>query len=397
MKINKRKPLTFTFALFTVLVLAACGSLEDRLKDALREGFNEALYGGAETTAETASGDNGNGSDTGSGNTNTPARVTTPSPGGVVNRRGNTAGNGMNGGLLAQQGDWIYYANAQLDDFRRVRMDGTDDQQIMKGNAVEINVLGNYIFVRRFLGHSGHTLSHVYFDPDDPERWFDLILDNVVFISVVGEWIYYIDIGDDYAIYKLWADMETPYNFDFQWSERGQKLNDEVSSYMTVDDDWIYYVSGFGGGGDLRKMRTDGTENQILYESEHYGIYHPIAKDGWIYFLDRYIPYYLCKIRPDGTDKQILADDASVHFNVSGDRIFYLSDAEYTAYDGELYNMRTDGTDKRKLTDEVTKERGIYLTGDWVHFYRSYEWNSYTHYMVCKDGTGLQLFEDFIR
>jgi hypothetical protein len=397
MKNRIRKPLTFALALFAVLALAACGSLEDRLRDALRDGINEAINGGgAGTSAGTSSGSSGSGGGTGSANP--PAQGTASSPGvGAANQRGNTAGNGMNGGLIAQQGDWIYYAGTRLDDLRRVRMDGTGDQQIMSGNAIEINILGHYMFVSRFRSNIGHTLSHIYFDPNDPERWFDLIVDNVAFISVVGGWVYYIDVDDDYAIYRFWADMETPYNFDFQWDAKPQKLNNEVSSYMTVDGDWIYYVTGFIGGGPLKKMRTDGTDNQILYESEMYGIYHPIAEDGWVYFLDRYIPYNLSKIRPDGTDKQVLVEDASVHFNISGDRIYYLSDAEYTNYDAALYSMRKDGTDKQKLTDGVTKERGIYITGDWVHFYRSYERGEYTHYIIRKDGTGLQLFEEFIR
>ena len=44
----------------------------------------------------------------------------------AVNKRGNTAGNIINGGIVAIQGDWIYYSN-QSDDGKlyTVKTDGS--------------------------------------------------------------------------------------------------------------------------------------------------------------------------------------------------------------------------------------------------------------------------------
>ena len=53
-----------------------------------------------------------------------------PSSSSVI-RYGNTVGNLVNDGLVAQQGDWIYYSNI-LDEHKlyKVRTDGTDGQLI---------------------------------------------------------------------------------------------------------------------------------------------------------------------------------------------------------------------------------------------------------------------------
>ena len=77
--------------------------------------------------------------------------------------RGNSVGNIANGGLVARQGDWIYYRNSS-DGYKlyKVKTDGSGREKI-----------------------------------NDDSSWF---------INVVGDWIYYVNADDGYKLYKVKTD-----------------------------------------------------------------------------------------------------------------------------------------------------------------------------------------------
>lgn len=69
-------------------------------------------------------------------NTNTNSSTT-------INTVGNTNGNINNGGIAAQQGDWIYYDN---DGLYKIKTEGTEKIKICDDVARYINAAGNWIY-----------------------------------------------------------------------------------------------------------------------------------------------------------------------------------------------------------------------------------------------------------
>ena len=128
-------------------------------------------------------------------------------PGHGGNARGNTTGNIVNGGHVAQQGDWIYYLNIDDDKKKiyKIRIDGSDRTRV-----------------------------------NEDSSWL---------LNVVGDWIYYLNIDDDKKIYKVRTDG------------RGRtKVNDDRSGDLNVVGDWIYYANF--DDNKIYKVRTDGSGRQ---------------------------------------------------------------------------------------------------------------------------------------
>lgn len=67
-----------------------------------------------------------------------------------------------------------------------------------------------------------------------------------------GDWVYFSNYNDYMRLYKIRTD-----------GTEMQKLNDEKSYDIEVQDDWIYYCNS----DDKKhyKMRTDGTERQLRW------------------------------------------------------------------------------------------------------------------------------------
>ncbi|MCL1866480.1 MAG: DUF5050 domain-containing protein [Oscillospiraceae bacterium] len=112
-------------------------------------------------------------------------------------------------------------------------------------------------------------------------------------------------------------------------------------------------------------------------------------KDGWFYYRVLEEENTLYRKRPDDSWSMIVADDVSRYssFHISGDWIYYNSVSDY-----KLYKIRTNGSDKTKLSDEewlfVMEE-----SGDWLYCRESSSGGTGFSKMR-KDGTEYTKFTD---
>ena len=296
-----------------------------------------------------------------------------------ASERGNTMGNLANGGYFAQQGDWIYYLHGGL---QRVRTDGTGAADMIKDSSPGgLNVVGDWVYAfdtRRMTIGKAEVDSQkerraydalIAYRSDDIDD-FDEFTDGFDWLYIEGDWIYYVNVNDEFTLYKIKLDLTGK-----------QKLTDVNSVNVSIAGGWIYYVDYNNRSGswdfNLHKVRTDGTDNQLLHRGNDI-IFSNITVDGdWIYFGGQ-----LSRIRTDGTDAQSLYDEADVNkFNVSGDRVFF--DVGQT-----LYSIRTDGTDLREISDDWESSSGIHIFGDWIYFVGG--WGSRVPYKMRLDGSDLQ-------
>lgn len=246
---------------------------------------------------------------------------------GVENTSGNSIGNLNEYGLLAKQGDWIYFNDSEVDMFRKETVDGTE---------------------REILADC-----------------------NPYFINVVGEWIYYCEWSDK-SLWKMKIDG----------SEMQQLLDDYVD-YVYVEDDWIYYKGEEDNNNILYRMHLDGSDNEKIF-GDAYCVY-----DGRIYYqkeIENY-EYQLCSISIQGNDEIVLVDGRVSYLNVDGDWIYYRGDDEGHC----LYKMKIDGTEKTRLintsaSDIITWEEWIYF----ISYDDDSYLESDMIYRIKKDGSTLQ-------
>ena len=282
---------------------------------------------------------------------------------------GNTAGNLILDGMLCRQGDWIYYPNAS-DGFKlyKMRLDGTEKQKITDETASCINVIGDWIYYMNGFSSdpTNNSLCKIRTDGTGRSELCDHVYNDII---VVNEWIYYTSFVD-MCIYKIKTDGTDK-----------TKLSDDADfpTCVNVKDGWVYY-SNFSDNRCIYKMRTDGSERtKINNEQSTY-----LIVDGdWIYYLS-YSDFSLHRIKTDGSEETALCGDYFNGFNLDGDWIYFCNYSD----NNSMYKIKVDGTEKTRLGDG----NGMiypYVAGEWLYFSSNNDKGAL--YRIGKDGSGLQL------
>ena len=242
---------------------------------------------------------------------------------------GNTPGNINNDDSIAIVGDWTY--NTDRSSICRTNIDGTEQIIVSKenGSIRNINVVGDWIYYIKTDGSKCQYQEDMDLEQfgmfkmrtDGTERkkitgsgYYQghdgMYCSTVTGINVIGDWIYYIE---DQGIYKIHTDGTGKKSIT-------EALSSRQISGLNIVDDWIFFATRSGTGFDIRKIKTDGTNETSITKvglpwiGGSNFIYRIIITDGWIYFhhtedngsgeivrLDGTGEY---KIRLDGTECQ---------------------------------------------------------------------------------------------
>ncbi|MGI6449986.1 MAG: DUF5050 domain-containing protein [Desulfitobacteriia bacterium] len=224
------------------------------------------------------------------------------------NDRGNTNGNIINGGYVAQQGDWIFYRNtSDKNKLYKVKTDGSEKTKICDDNIKYINVIGEWIYYCNET--NGMNIYKIKLNGKDRTRLNSAPSETV---HVLGDTIYYFDI-DEKKIYS----MDTSGN-------NIKKIIDRKNIYsktFNVEKDIIYFM--YQQDIDCypsveRIMKYDLLKNCTyqLYEFSQGLINMMVEENSKFYFQDSFEIYI-------NNNRAIYEDIFTNCINVSYGDIFY--------------------------------------------------------------------------
>jgi RNA polymerase sigma-70 factor (ECF subfamily) len=270
---------------------------------------------------------------------------------------GNTSMNIINFGRVAYSDGWVYFSNYNdHNTLWRMREDGTQAERVNAQESYDISVVGDWVYFRDSRGFAarrtaGTTARH--------------IIDGVgVFTPIVtGGFVYYMTVWQgneaNFAIFRQRLD-----------GTGGRQLiagDIAVPSSifdMHVGDGWVYYTDN----NVLKRIRDDGPPDaaEIIRADVRYFIVHgeriyfTAGEDSGMYGMN-----------PDGSDEQKLYDWASP-VNAAGDWIYFFEGERYWMGSGNLYRIRTDGTEATMLLtqgfqDTVQISR-VNIVNDYVYY-----------------------------
>ena len=146
----------------------------------------------------------------------------------VSNTAGNTVGNIVNEGVVARQGDWIYFSNSgDKGTLYKEKLDGSDKTKVSDEVCFCINVVEDWIYYRN--NSDGGKLYKIRIDGTERTKMLD---DSVDCVSVVDSVIYFVNYSDDKKLYKI--------NVDGSGKLR---ICDDKCMYINVVDGWVYYCN----------------------------------------------------------------------------------------------------------------------------------------------------------
>lgn len=200
-------------------------------------------------------------------------------------KTGNTPGNILAGGYLAEDNGWIYYPEPDDSSFLyRIKTDRSGKQKLENQEVRDINVNGEWIYYQADKG--------IYRMKKDGSSK-ELICPNETFVSDLNYYdgsLYFED--EDLNLYKM--------NLD---TNQITCISDKRFQEMVIIDGWIYYISYYKN--KLKRCTINGTDFQTL--SPHSVDTYTID-DGNIYFQDG-DDYCLYRMTMDGSNITKLKND----------------------------------------------------------------------------------------
>lgn len=290
--------------------------------------------------------------------------------GGIVNTYGNTAGNALNHGYAAEQGNWIYYAN-QSDKSRiyKTHPDGTEKKRLTEHSGNSINVVGNTVY---FLNSDG--LWQVGTDGSGERLLINGRFEGLI---VTGGYAYYIVLIEDpdepgYIMSGGISKTELSTGETVIYSQ------DTMFENLVVIDGVIYYT---GDNGALNKIDPDGSRIKTI---TYAGPGFCAVNDGFVYFENGGV----YKASFDGTDKELLMSGTDPGAYNIADGVLYYCDQT----DGySLWRVGLDGSDKQRL--DSSEVFSISIAGSWIYYYRVLSDGNTQFWRMTLDGTDQQLVD----
>lgn len=259
-------------------------------------------------------------------------------------------------------GQWVYYSNySDEGKIYKVKKDGTERQKICDDKSTYITVSGNQIYYSNHsdkgrlyvintdkTGGTTDSAGNVHGKPvmTSTGSYDTSAYDEVSYINVVGDWIYYSNVSDRHKIYVVNKD-----------GTARRKVNDEWSDCVQVEGDWVYYASATGV---LSKVRKDGTGVVVPIRAKTTEVdkgYHLNVVGDFVYYSNAEDSGKLYKIKTDGSgQKYKLADIKADYINIIGDWIYIVTDNQTKTY---MLPIDTDGKVPPKLVTKNSLDNKI--------------------------------------
>lgn len=269
---------------------------------------------------------------------------------------------GVSRGNLVSSDGWVYYSRA--DGLHKIRPDGNDKTLVLDTCPLIFSIYEDRIYYVPYDEIKNHYI------PDEEE---------VVTV---------------YSIYSCNTDGS---NNKFI-CEIPRALPSRGRMQMRIVDGWIYVGLRYdsGTGYDLYRMKVDGTGMTMITPWNELFDYS-IDDDGWIYYMtsgefEGSLGGQLWRMRHDGTEKQQLMQEVSWAIDYTETEIYYIDMSENNFY-GDIYAISRKGPKKRKVAECEAESTYSFLKviGDWVYYL-----DDGVFYKVRTDGSGLTEIPSFL-
>ena len=307
------------------------------------------------------------------------------------------SGNIMNGGLITEDGGWLYYNRMEEDTMNlyKSRENGANGSIIFKEAGAPISISDGWIYYSKFgVDASDAEIGRlIRVKTNGKER--TILTEGKAYNVVIDKgFAYYTEI-EGTVVNLVRLELETKVKTE---------LRKGTSFEFILEEDWIYFLSQGEEQGRLYRISTDGKVEEKLNEEDtatfsldkgliYYVIDETPYTDGEL--GEGVVPVYkVYGMKVDGTEKSMVTEASPGSFNVYKGWIYYQD-----SVDGKVYRVKTDGTGK-----EIIREKSLLnmmIIGNWIYFYDDQEPNSTSPYRrilgslyrMKLDGSGEALFE----
>lgn len=332
---------------------------------------------------------------------------------------GNTSGNNVNGGLVAETDSYIYFLNSKYWDAADIYRMDKSEKNIIKINKNDLGEIGNISSINNTIYYEKYYeknpdynyktnntvkeyLTNLYILSSDGTTSTKILsdIDNYV---ITSNSIYYINGADNSKLYKS--------NLD---GSNKVKLIDNPISYLNIGEQNIIYSTKdqevkkllfHKTVGKVYKADLDGSNNTLLTDNLGYCLN---TVGNYVYYINHSDNDRIYKISLDSKENTKVSGDSAETINVNDGWIYYCNNSkpitisvgytlEQTAEVGTLYKVKTDGTGSQKLNNSYSRDINVVSNSIFYHkYYDNGSMNADIRTKIEKDGIGDVNLADFV-
>lgn len=271
---------------------------------------------------------------------------------------GNTAGNLQNGGLFCESDGQVFFSNPYDGNSLYVmNSDETGMEKLTNSVVSNINAGGDYVFYYQSSSSSAHSISNlfringIYRALKNGKKPF--CIQRIVSPGMA--------LYDNTIVYQLYdtegAGKTSLCRTDID-KENEAVLSDQLIDPYGIENGTLFY-SGHGKERYIYSMNLQSGASQVVYEGD---TYNPQVKGDYIYFMDILKDYHIYRYsRSQGTVEEVTKERVDC-YNVTDSYIYYQTAGEAPA----LMRVRPDGTDEEIVASGVYQN--INVTSKYVYF-----------------------------
>lgn len=272
---------------------------------------------------------------------------------------GNTAANLNNGGLFVENptDGYVYFSN-KFDDGKLYKMkpDETEMELILGSNVNHLLAGGDYLYYYLDTAKSGTGLGYVvrtygiYRAERDGSHSQCLDRDAAINMQLVGNYIYYLRYNNqEYTkFYRTKIDKSDQIEVSESVINPACAVNGTIYFNGTEKDHYLYALD---------------TRSDQIYTVYRGDVWYPHYADGWIYYMDVSSDYRICRYNLSSQQVEILTNDRADTFNVTDRYLYYQkSDKDNPC----LMRTGLDGSNPEVVAEGLYNN--INVTSEYVYF-----------------------------
>lgn len=280
---------------------------------------------------------------------------------------GNLNRNHANGGLIAENDEWVWFVGFPDHQLKRMGPDGSEVTELGVTEVTSLNLTEDALyFVRATPEEYTGVLCMMTLDGVTVNQVSSARINTRASCILVDDWFYFVNRAAGDHLYRMRID-----------GSDSEELNDRMTTRLNAADGWIFAQtfnlgsSGEAAASELVRLRPDGSDAAILAQANFPLV---LAHVGWIYYLDP--QNRLHRMRQDGSQAAQVLPGEHFAVNVDGDTLYYTDEGVNAIMACDL-----DGSNPHPLVDGYLRK--LQITRDWLYG----EDDSQRLYRVRLDGT----------
>lgn len=281
---------------------------------------------------------------------------------------GNTLSNISNNGLAATYNNEVYFVNVYRGE-DLYKECGKMYSQITDDKVKNINIKDGMIYYTTLMG----KLKCVKTNGQDKKTLIRGPVENII---VTNDSIYYLNILDNYSLYK----------YDLQTLEV-KKISSSVCDKINVVNDKIYFIKcsddiDWYGTGSIYSIDTNGENEGLVLDVE---VNNLIFDDNYLYYTAGENMYKLFRFNVLTGEKELVINSKVGSFNIIHNNIYFsnLSD------EGKLYRSSSESLEFVKVSDDIPEN--INIVGEYMYFANAAYGYPYRLYKMRLNGEDKQM------